>query len=116
MWNKLKLWAKALKRDLWLLYCAFKDSQTPFYKKVFIGLILIYALSPMDLIPDFIPVLGYLDDLLLLPIFIWLVKKMISTNQLERYENLQREPIKKHWYYGLLIVAIWLFIIKIIWF
>lgn len=116
MWHKLKRWAKQLKKDLWLLFCALKDKQTPFYAKVFVGIIMIYALSPIDLIPDFIPVLGYLDDLILLPLFIWLAKKMISKDQLDQYETLEREPLRKHWYYGIMIVAIWLLLIKIIFF
>jgi len=69
--------AKALQIDLYALYWAYRDPRTPFRAKAFIWLVVAYAASPIDLIPDFIPVLGYLDDLLLLPIAISLVSKMI---------------------------------------
>lgn len=68
---------KRLKREVYALYLAYKDPRVPWYAKAFIACVVGYALSPVDLIPDFIPVLGYLDDIVLLPIGIWLALKMI---------------------------------------
>jgi uncharacterized membrane protein YkvA (DUF1232 family) len=74
---KLKQRAKELKRELYALYLAYRHLQTPWYAKVFIICVVAYAISPVDLIPDFIPIFGYLDDLILLPLGISLALKMI---------------------------------------
>ena len=71
--NKLKLWAKRLKSDIYALYIAMRDARTPVYARWFAVIVVAYALSPIDLIPDFIPVLGLLDDLILLPLGICLL-------------------------------------------
>ena len=65
----LKERAKKLKTDIPAIFLALKDHETPLLAKIFAGITVIYALSPIDLVPDFIPVLGYLDDLILLPMF-----------------------------------------------
>lgn len=72
-----KNWAKALKKNTYALYLASKDPRVPLLPKILIALVVAYALSPIDLIPDFIPIIGYLDDLLLLPLGIWLAIKLI---------------------------------------
>jgi uncharacterized membrane protein YkvA (DUF1232 family) len=72
-----KKWATSLKSNIYALYLASRDSRVPILPKIMIGLIVAYALSPIDLIPDFIPVIGYIDDLLLLPIGIWLAIRLI---------------------------------------
>jgi uncharacterized membrane protein YkvA (DUF1232 family) len=69
--------ARNLKRNIAALYFAVLSSETPWYAKVFAVLVVAYALSPIDLIPDFIPVLGYLDDLILLPLGIWVALQLI---------------------------------------
>lgn len=75
MLQRLKDWARVLKRDVHALYLAARDSRTPWYAKAFALAIAAYALSPIDLIPDFIPVLGYLDEVILLPLAIlWAVR------------------------------------------
>jgi uncharacterized membrane protein YkvA (DUF1232 family) len=71
-------WAKALKRDIVALYLATRDPRVPIGVKLLAGLVAAYALSPIDLIPDFIPVLGYLDELILLPGALWLVIRLID--------------------------------------
>jgi len=75
--GRLAQWARALKRESLALYYAARDARTPWYAKVLAGAIVAYALSPIDLIPDFIPVLGYLDELLLLPAAIWLALRLV---------------------------------------
>lgn len=66
-----------IKRESLTLYAAYRNPRTPWYARLFLALVLAYAFSPIDLIPDFIPVLGYLDDALLLPLCIWLALRMI---------------------------------------
>lgn len=75
--SRIKKWAKALKLQTLALYLAARHPGTPCYAKAMAGLVAAYALSPVDLIPDFIPVLGYLDDLIMLPLGIWLAVKMV---------------------------------------
>lgn len=65
MLEKCKQWAKKLKRQVYILSLAYKDPRVPWYAKLLIAFVIAYALSPIDLIPDFIPILGYLDDLLI---------------------------------------------------
>jgi uncharacterized membrane protein YkvA (DUF1232 family) len=69
--------ARALKIQVMVLYYAYRDRRTPWYARLFTGLIVAYAFSPIDLIPDFIPVLGYLDDLVIVPLGVLLALKMI---------------------------------------
>lgn len=73
----LKTWARNLKRDVGALWIAARDSRVPWYAKAVAGAVAAYALSPIDLIPDFIPVIGYLDDLLIVPAGIWLALRLI---------------------------------------
>jgi len=79
---RLKVWAKKLKRDGVTLWFAVKDAATPWYAKALGIFVVAYALSPIDLIPDFIPVLGYLDDVILLPGLIWLAIRLIPAEVL----------------------------------
>ena len=74
---RLRRWARAVKQDVVALYIAARDPRVPWHVKAAAVAIAAYALSPIDLIPDFIPVLGYLDELILLPIAIALVIRMI---------------------------------------
>ena len=73
----LKARARRLKAETYALYLVVRDPRTPWFAKLLAGAVVGYALSPIDLIPDFIPVLGYLDDLLLLPLGIWLVIRLV---------------------------------------
>ena len=77
MANRLKKWARTIKRDDHALYLAAHDPRTPWYAKALVVLVAGYALSPIDLIPDFIPVIGYLDDAILVPLGVLAVVKMI---------------------------------------
>ena len=75
--ERLRGWARMLKRDIVVMWLAARDPRVPLHVKLLAGLVAGYALSPIDLIPDFIPVLGLLDDLLLVPLGIWLVLRLI---------------------------------------
>jgi len=83
--ERLKAWARALKRDVVALWLAARDPRTPVAAKLLAGLVAAYALSPIDLIPDFIPVLGYLDDLLLVPAGIWLAVRLVPAELIEEF-------------------------------
>ena len=84
MIERLRQWARALKRDVAVLALAARDPAVPLAAKLLAGAVAAYALSPIDLIPDFIPVLGLLDDLLLVPAGIWLVLRMIPPEVLAK--------------------------------
>ena len=75
--TKLKAWAEQLEAEVVALYYAYRDPRTPWYARVVSALVFTYALSPIDLIPDFIPVLGYLDDALIVPLGIWIALKLL---------------------------------------
>src|SRR5674476_911593 len=77
MWNRLKTWARRMKRDTLALYLASRDPRVPWHAKAMAMTTVAYAFSPIDLIPDFIPVLGYLDELVILPLFIWLTIRLV---------------------------------------
>ena len=111
--QRLKIWARALKRDVMTLWFALKHPDTPWYARAFAAVITAYALSPIDLIPDFIPILGYLDDLIIVPIGIWLLLKIVPEHVLtdSRAESdrwfLERTE-KPHSYVGLaIILGLW---------
>jgi uncharacterized membrane protein YkvA (DUF1232 family) len=75
--SRLKQWARIIKRDVHAVYLAARDPRTPWYAKLLAACVAGYALSPIDLIPDFIPVLGYLDDVLIVPLGILAVMKLV---------------------------------------
>lgn len=110
--SALKQRAHALKAETYALYLAARDPQTPWYAKLLVAGIVAYALSPIDLIPDFVPVLGYLDDLILLPLGIALAIRLIPDSVLlqcraRAAEMMQQEkPIS--WLAGAIILFIWL--------
>ena len=80
----LKERAKKLKMEIPTVFLALKDEDTPILAKIFASITVVYALSPIDLVPDFIPVLGYLDDIILLPMLVALTIKFIPTDIMER--------------------------------
>jgi uncharacterized membrane protein YkvA (DUF1232 family) len=77
MLSRIKAWARDLKRDAYAVYLASRDPRVPWYAKAAAVAVAAYALSPIDLIPDFIPVVGYLDDLLIVPLGVWIVVRLI---------------------------------------
>lgn len=86
--DRLKNWARVIKRDVHALYLASRDPRVPWYAKALAIVVAAYALSPIDLIPDFIPVLGYLDDVILLPLGVLLVVKLIPPEIMAEHREL----------------------------
>ena len=113
MLNKLKQRARALKHETVALYFAFRDTRTPWYAKILAALVLAYAFSPIDLIPDFIPVLGYLDDLIIVPTGIALTLKLIPPEVMDeaRLTASAKNPERSVGWIGAgIIILIWLLI------
>jgi uncharacterized membrane protein YkvA (DUF1232 family) len=111
MLNKIKSWARNLKKYVFVLYFAYKDSRVTWYAKVFTACVVAYAFSPIDFIPDFIPVLGYLDDIIIVPLGIKLALKMIPNAVIkdceEKVEELMVKGKPKNWLVGTLIIIFW---------
>ncbi|MEM1505321.1 YkvA family protein [Domibacillus sp. 8LH] len=109
--NRLKKWARQLKRQLFMLYFACRDPRVPWYAKLFTACVVAYAFSPIDLIPDFIPVLGYIDDILLVPLGIFFALKMIpkpvAADCEERAQKLMKDGKPKNWTASVLVLLIW---------
>lgn len=111
MLARLKTRASALKTEIYALYLAARDPLTPWYARALVLLVVAYALSPIDLIPDFIPVLGYLDDLLIVPAGIALALKLIPRAVMDRARERARiaPPDKRAGIVGAaIIVLIWI--------
>lgn len=106
----LKTWARALKRDVTALWIAARDRRTPWVAKALAGAVAAYALSPIDLIPDFIPVLGYLDDLVIVPAGIWLVVRLIPEPLMAEFREAatRRAGRPVSWVAAGAIAAIWI--------
>ena len=114
----LKERAKKLKTDIPAIFLALKDKKTPIAAKIVASVTVAYALSPIDLIPDFIPVLGYLDDVILLPALIALTVRLIPKETMEKNrklaEGLWKDGKPKKWYYAVPIVLLWMLVIWLI--
>ena len=114
IFNRVKDWARRVKRDSVTLWFAYRDPRTPWVVKALCMFVVAYALSPIDLIPDFIPVLGYVDDALLLPGLIWLAVRLlpasvIADSRLRADDWLAKEGKKPASKVGaVVIVLIWL--------
>ncbi|MBC2580952.1 YkvA family protein [Clostridium sp. DJ247] len=110
-----KLKVKKIKNDIGALYLAYKRPDVPFYAKLVSILVVGYALSPIDFIPDFIPVLGYLDDLILVPLGIYFAIKLIPSDIMnecrQQSENIFNDGKPKNWLAAGIIVCIWIIII-----
>ncbi|OIU72854.1 YkvA family protein [Rossellomorea aquimaris] len=111
----MKAWAKKLKQQILILYLAYKDERVPGYAKLFTACVVAYALSPIDLIPDFIPVLGYLDDVIIVPLGILIALKMIPREVIAQCEIKAKELMKKgkpkNWVAGSLFILIWVVVL-----
>ena len=114
----LKARAKKLKTDIPAIFLALKDKETSLIAKIFAGITVAYALSPIDLVPDFIPILGYLDDVILLPMLVALTIKFIPEEVLNRNrkqaEGMWQDGKPKKWYYAIPVVLIWVLIVVLV--
>jgi uncharacterized membrane protein YkvA (DUF1232 family) len=119
--QRLREWARALKRDVVALWFAYRDPRTPLLPRLLAMAIVGYALSPIDLIPDFIPVLGFVDEVILLPGAIWLTLKLIPADVLaaarERARDwlADRNPKPKNWVAAAIVVIVWLVLLWLAW-
>jgi uncharacterized membrane protein YkvA (DUF1232 family) len=104
--------ARTIKREVYTLYLAYRDPRTPWYGKVFAALVVAYAFSPIDLIPDPIPILGYLDDLILIPIGVTIAVRMIPPQVMQesriKAEEVLRAGKPISWVGAVIIGAIWI--------
>lgn len=110
--GSIRQWAKRLKTEIHALYLACRDPRVPWFAKATAIFVVAYALSPIDLIPDFIPVFGYLDDLIIVPLGIVLARRLIPADVMEEcraaalLDNQWRRP--RSWMAGGAIVVIWM--------
>lgn len=114
----LKDRARKLKNDIPALFLALKRKDTPVLAKVFAFLAVGYALSPIDLVPDFIPILGYIDDIVILPVLVMAALKFIPKEIFDecrkQAEGMWQDGKPKKWYYAVPIVVIWLLLLWLI--
>ena len=112
MWKKLKFWARFMKKSLYMLYFATKDTRVSLPVKVFTVAVVAYAFSPIDLIPDFIPILGYVDDVLIVPVGIYFALKMLPQSVIRDSTKLAEEQLltdkPRNWYAATIILMIWI--------
>ncbi|AKD03369.1 DUF1232 domain-containing protein [Pontibacter korlensis] len=113
MLKKWKALVRQLKEDIYTLYLASQDPEMPFAAKVMVLITVAYVFSPIDFIPDFIPIIGYLDDLLLLPLGLWLSIKLIPAPLLHYYRQKAKQQMhqcKPNYVMAAVIVILWLLI------
>jgi len=114
----LKEKANAIKIYIPALFIAMKKKETPITARIVAGITVGYALSPIDVIPDFIPVLGYLDDIIILPLLaawaIKLIPKEIMETSKKEAEGLWKEGKPKQWRYAIPIIVLWILIVAVI--
>lgn len=114
----LKEKLKQLKQKTAIIYVAIKSPKTPWYAKAVGAIVICYALSPIDIIPDFIPILGYIDELLLIPLGVLLTMKLIPKNLWcefqEEAKTIWENGKPKKWYYAIPIILLWLILFLII--
>ncbi|MDQ1910911.1 YkvA family protein [Paenibacillus sp. GD4] len=112
MLETLKRQARNLKQHVFVLYLSYKDPRVPWYARLFTLLVVAYAFSPIDLIPDFIPILGYLDDLIIVPLGIYVAMKLIPQPVLQdcraKAEEIRKQGKPKNWFTGALFIVIWI--------
>ena len=110
--ERLKGRARSLKTELYALYLAYRDPRVPWYARILAICVVGYAFSPIDLIPDPIPILGYLDDLILVPLGVWLTIKLIPVDVLvecrEQAKHQSQTGAPTNWVAAGLIIAIWI--------
>ncbi|MDK2801241.1 MAG: hypothetical protein PWQ70_2860 [Clostridiales bacterium] len=118
MIKRMKEKTSELKKQVFALYLAYKKKETPLIAKVFTAIVVAYALSPIDLIPDFIPVLGYLDDFILIPMGVAIALKLIPAEIMEECrkeaDRKLKNDIPEAKVAGVIIVMLWILILGFI--
>lgn len=113
--DRLKNRTDELKIQTFALYLAYRDPRTPWYAKAWVALVVAYAVSPIDLIPDFIPVLGYLDDLFIVPAGIALAIKLVPLEVMEEAREKARQVTglrsRGRWIVAGIIILVWLVVL-----
>ncbi|WP_322496775.1 YkvA family protein [Chloroflexus sp.] len=118
MLTALKTRARALKREAYALAIVMRDPRTPWYARAFLALVVAHTFSPIDLIPDFIPVLGYLDDLIITPLGIFLALKlippavMVEARQQAESRMAHEKPVS--WAGAVLVIGVWIIVMSVI--
>ncbi len=116
--NKLRSWSKKLKEDSYALYLAYKDPRAGLFPKVFAFVVIAYFFSPIDLIPDFIPIVGYIDDVILIPLGLFIAIKLMPAEVMEdarkKAKNLYDKEKPKNWVVAIIIVSIWCIIVTLV--
>jgi uncharacterized membrane protein YkvA (DUF1232 family) len=110
LFEHVRQWARTLRRDVLALYLAARDPRVPWYAKAVAACVAVYALSPIDLIPDVIPILGYLDDLVLVPLGIWVAIRLMPPSLLEEHRQAamaRRQPRPRSWVGAAMILSLW---------
>jgi len=114
-WKKRTL---RLKTETYAIYLAYRDPRVPWYAKILIAFVVVHTLSPIDLIPDFIPILGYLDDLVIAPLGVALALKMIPQEVMVQCREEAQETVGQdkptNWVAAAVIIAIWILIAALI--
>ena len=114
MFKKMKLWAKKLKKQIFILYVSYKDPRVKWYSKLFVAIVVAYAFSPIDLIPDFIPLLGVLDDIILVPLGIYFSLKILPPAVIKdataKVESMGSKEKPRNWLAGIFIIVCWFII------
>lgn len=119
--KRLREWAQRLKAEIVALWFCTRHPRTPFHAKALAVALVAYAFSPIDLIPDFIPVLGYLDELIILPVGIWLVLKLVPPDVLAECREQavrwldEKRPKPRSYLGAALIIALWLAALWLAW-
>ena len=115
--TRLKQRARALKAETYALYLAYRDPRVPWYAKVLAAVVVAYAFSPLDLIPDFVPILGYLDDLILVPLGIALALRLIPPEVMADARAQAAEHLSgdkpRNWVAGAAILTVWLLLLAL---
>ncbi|RFU67153.1 YkvA family protein [Bacillus sp. V59.32b] len=110
MLKRINDWARALKKQILIVYFSYKDKRTPWYARIFAALIVAYAFSPIDLIPDFIPILGYLDDIIIVPFGIMIALKLmpgdVLADAMTHVED-KKGSKPKNWLMGGAVLILW---------
>jgi uncharacterized membrane protein YkvA (DUF1232 family) len=110
--------ARRLRLETWALYYAYRNPKTPWYAKAWGAVVVAYAFSPIDLVPDFIPILGYLDDLILVPLGIALAIRLIPKDVYEESRALAARKVEqkkpRSWMAGTMVIATWICVAAVI--